>query len=85
MPIAEEHWQYLGVHFEDKEGNLTFWVWTVLVLGLRDAAHIFTRVTPGGSFVMWIFYSQIIAPIMAQLRREGARSLIYIGKSSFSF
>ena len=31
--------------------------------GLRDAAHIFTR---------------LLAPLMAQLRKEGIRCLIYI-------
>ena len=46
VPISEDHWQYLGVHHEDEEGNIVFWVWVVLVLGLRDAAHIFTRVSP---------------------------------------
>ena len=67
MPVAEEHWTYLGVHFVDKAGKTTFWVWKVLVLGLRDAAYIYTR---------------IIRPIMAALRRQGIRSLIYIGACS---
>ena len=39
------------------------WVWTVLVLGVRDACHIFTR---------------IIAPIMGELRKQGLRGQIYI-------
>ena len=38
MPVAEEHWTYLGVHFVDKTGKTIFWVWKVLALGLKDAA-----------------------------------------------
>ena len=64
MPVAEEHWTYLGVHFVDKAGKTTYYVWRVLVLGLRDAAYIYTRIN---------------RPIMAALRRQGIRSLIYIG------
>ena len=67
VPVAEEHWTYLGVHFVDKAGKTTFWVWKVLALGLRDAAYIYTRIN---------------RPIMAHLRRQGIRSLIYIGDCS---
>ena len=42
---------------------MTFWVWTVLCLGLRDAAFIFTKT---------------LAPLMAELRRQGMRGVIYI-------
>ena len=34
----------LGVHFEHEDGSKTFWVWDVLCLGLRDAAHFFAKV-----------------------------------------
>ena len=34
----------LGVHFERVDGFKTFWVWDVLCLGLRDAAHFFCKV-----------------------------------------
>ena len=64
MPVAEEHWTYLGVHHVDKSGKTTFFVWKVLVLGLRDAAYVYTRIN---------------RPIMAALRRLGIRSQIYIG------
>ena len=63
VPIAQEHWQYLGVHFQHEDGSFTFWVWKVLCLGLRDAAYIFTK---------------SIAPIMGKLRLEGLRGIIYI-------
>ena len=63
VPIAEEDWKYLGVAFEHEDGTFTFWVWTVLCLGLRDAAFIFTK---------------ILAPLVAHLRRQGYRGLIYI-------
>ena len=63
VPIAQEHWKYLGVHFRHKDGSLTYWVWKVLCLGLRDAAFIFTKT---------------ISPIMAKLRGDGMRGQIYI-------
>ena len=63
VQIAQEHWQYLGVHFRHEDGSVTFWVWKVLCLGLRDAAFIFTKT---------------IAPIMAKLRSDGMRGLVYI-------
>ena len=63
LPIAEEHWTYLGVHFEHEDGSYTFWVWTVLCLGLRDAAFIFTKT---------------LSPLVAELRREGLRGQLYI-------
>ena len=63
VPIHPDHWCYLGVHHVDEDGTTTFWVWKVLCLGLRDAAHLFTR---------------LIRPIMADLRRRGMKGLIYI-------
>ena len=47
----------------DEEGEIHYWVWKVLVLGLRDAAHIYTRIN---------------RPIVAVLRREAWRGLIYV-------
>lgn len=58
VPVAEDHWTFLGIHMVDEEGNIQYWVWKVLVLALRDAAHIYTRIN---------------RPIMAALRREGIR------------
>ena len=63
IPIAPEHWTYLGVHFENEDGSIMFWVWKVLCLGLRDAAYIFTKT---------------LSPLMAELRKKGARGLLYI-------
>ena len=63
VPVAEDHWTFLGIHMVDEEGNIQYWVWKVLVLALRDAAHIYTRIN---------------RLIMAALRREGIRGLIYI-------
>lgn len=63
LPIAEEHWSYLGVHFEHEDGSYSFWVWTVLCLGLRDAAFIFTKT---------------LSPLVAELRRQGMRGQLYI-------
>ena len=63
VPVAEDHWTFLGIHIVDEGGQIHYWVWKVLVLGLRDAAHIYTRIN---------------RPIMAALRREGKRGLIYI-------
>jgi len=64
VPIHQAHQDYLGVHHMDSENRPVYFVWTVLCLGLRDAAHIFTR---------------LIAPLMSVLRRQGYRGLIYIG------
>ena len=66
VPIHPQHWKYLGVHYEDEEGNITYWVWKVLCLGLRDACNLFTRLT---------------RPVMADLRKRGMRGLIYIDDS----
>ena len=63
VTVAESHQQYLGVHFEQEDGSILYWVWTVLVLGLRDAAQVFTRA---------------FAPIIIQLRKEGKKILVYI-------
>ena len=63
VPIAAEHQKYLGVHHVAEDGGVTYWVWRVLCLGLRDAALLFTR---------------IIRPIRGELRRRGVRGIIYI-------
>ena len=63
VPMCKDHWQYVGIHFVEEDGNVIFWTWRLLVLGLHDAAHVFTR---------------LLAPLMAQLRKEGIRCLIYI-------
>ena len=61
VPIHPSHQDYLGVHYVDPEIGVVYFVWVVLCLGLRDAAHIFTP---------------LIAPLMLELRRKGYRGLI---------
>ena len=63
VPIHPSHRQYLGVHIMGEDKQPMFWVWKVLVLGLKDACHIFSR---------------LIAPLMSTLRKEGMRGSIYI-------
>ena len=63
VPIHEEDQHFLGMQHVMEDGSVKTWVWTVLVLGVRDAVHIFTR---------------IIAPIMGDLRKQGFRGQIYI-------
>ena len=48
VPMCEEHWHYVGVHFVEEDGNVIFWTWRVLVLGLHNAAHIFTHLRREG-------------------------------------
>ena len=61
--MHRDHQKYLGICVPDEEGNPVYYVWVVLVLGLRDAAHLFTR---------------LIKPIMGRLRKDGFRGQIYI-------
>ena len=63
VPIHPQDQKYLGIRHTMEDGTVKTWVWTVLVLGVRDACHIFTR---------------IIAPIMGELRKQGVRAQIYI-------
>ena len=58
-----EDQHFLGTQHEMEDGSVKIWVWTVLVLGVRDAVHIFTR---------------IIAPIMGDLRKKAIKGQIYI-------
>ena len=63
VPVHEQDQRFLGIRHEMEDGTVKTWVWTVLVLGVRDAVHIFTR---------------IIAPIMGELRKQSIRGQIYI-------
>ena len=54
---------FLGLHFILPSGQILYWVWVCMPLGIVDAAYIFTKITK---------------PIMASLRLEGKRSSIYI-------
>jgi hypothetical protein len=63
VPIYPPHQTYLGIHFVHENGEIIYWVWAVLPLGITDAAHIFTCLTN---------------PLMGFLRLRGVRSIIYI-------
>ena len=63
VPIHKDSWQNLRIHFIKDNGSFSFRTWRVLVLGIINATHIFTRLP---------------APFIAWLRREGIRCLIYI-------
>ena len=42
VPMCEEYWKYVGIHFVEDDENVIFWMWRGPVLGLYDAAHILT-------------------------------------------
>ena len=63
VPVHETDQQLLGFQFEDENGSNNFYFWKVLVLGVKDAVYLFTRLT---------------APLMAALRKDGFRGQIYI-------
>lgn len=63
VPIHPDHQTYLGLSFEHSDGRTDYWVWVVMPLGIRDAAHIFTALT---------------SPLIGHLASEGHRCQIYI-------
>ena len=63
VPIHPDFQTFLGLHFILPSGQILYWVWVCMPLGIVDAAYIFTKITK---------------PIMASLRLEGKRSSIYI-------
>ena len=63
VPIHPDHQTYLGLSFEHSDGRTEYFVWVVMPLGIRDAAHIFTALT---------------SPLIAHLASEGHRCQIYI-------
>ena len=64
VPVHKDSWQYLGVHFIEDDGSVTFWTWRVLVLGIIDATHIFTRLL-----------APLIAKLSAKVQKPYARLL----------
>ena len=46
VPVHASHQQYLGLHFELGNGQVDYWVWVCMPLGIVDAAYIFTKITP---------------------------------------
>lgn len=63
VPIHPSHQEFLGLHFVHDNGEVEFWVWVCMPLGIIDAAFIFTK---------------LIKPIMSFLHEQGKRSSIYI-------
>jgi hypothetical protein len=45
VPIFPPHQTYLGLSFQHDDKSYYFWVWVVMLLGIVDAAHIFTTLT----------------------------------------
>lgn len=43
VPIAESHKKYVGVHYVTDSGEIIYWEWNVLFLGIKDAVWIFTK------------------------------------------
>ena len=42
VSMNKDSGKYLGIHFIEDNGSVSFWTWRVLVLGIMDATHIFT-------------------------------------------
>ena len=38
-PVHKDSWQYLGVHFIEDDGSVSFWTWRVLMLGIIDSSR----------------------------------------------
>ena len=44
VPLHPDMYQYCGVHYQDPQsGEVVFWTWRVLFLGIKDAVYIFTH------------------------------------------
>ena len=63
VPTHADFQKYLGIHYIKENGQIIFWVWTGMPLGIVDATFIFTKITK---------------PIMSSLRLLGKRSSNYI-------
>ena len=63
VPVHKTDQQLLGFQYQDEAGKEIFYIWKVLVLGVKDAVHVFKRLT---------------APLMAHLRKQGYTGQIYI-------
>ena len=44
VPLSDDHKQYVGVHFITDSGEVIYWIWNVLFLGVKSAVHIFTKI-----------------------------------------
>ena len=63
VPLHPEHRKFVGVHFKTDEGDVLFWTWNVLFLGVKDAVFIFTK---------------LLMPHRRYLRSFGIRMSMYI-------
>ena len=67
VPLFEGHKKFVGCHFLHQDGKVSFWVWNVLFLGIKDAVWIFTK---------------LLVPHKRYLRSKGIRMSIYIDDQS---
>lgn len=63
LKMHEEHKKYVGCHFVLDSGEVIYWHWNVLFLGLKDAVFIFTK---------------LLIPHKTYLRSKGVRLHIFI-------
>ena len=63
IPMHKSHQSFLGVHWVEDNGSISFWQWRVMFLGISDATYLFTK---------------MLRPHVAFLRSLGIRTIIYI-------
>ena len=63
VPLNEEHKKFVGLHFVCDNGEVLYWEYNVLFLGLKDAVWIFTK---------------LLIPHKQYLRSYGIRCQIFI-------
>ena len=64
VPLHPDMYQYCGVHYQDPlSGEVVFWTWRVLFLGIKDAVYIFTH---------------LLQPVVQYMRKVGWRGSLYI-------
>jgi hypothetical protein len=63
VPLHEQFKKYVGVHYVLDSGEVLYWEWNVLFLGIKDAAWIFTK---------------ILIPHKQYCRKNGIRMQIYM-------
>ena len=61
--VSEESQKFLGIHYIDEQGDVHYFQWKVLFLGLTDAVRIFTK---------------MLKPHRAHLNRQGIRHNFFI-------
>ena len=66
--IKEEDQKFLGIHIFDEKGQVHFYVWQVLFLGISSAVHLFTM---------------LLRPIRRYIQSKGIGCLIYLDDSLF--